>query len=368
MQSGERVITNEAASQSRLSNTYAVEIISPWHDPITSPRTLVQLPDIVDQIIGWLPFETSSDWRSQPGVETSRATALVCRCWLEPSRRNLFRVIRLQLDNAQACRRLLDVLQRSPEIGACIKEIRWNLQSWPDNLGEHPVELICLIASMSVRYNISHSVPIAGRVGGKGLNWILERVPELTNYIRDVTWAFRKGREDLDGFCGARALSRRLDSLTSLGVLESGTGQQIALSYTSFASALPVHAITALRLRKAIFASPSEFTHFFSAFSQLRDLKLQSISIRGSASAKDYRDVRVPPIRHLTVHFAENGIEVLWNWILACKKPVFLEYLELGQTFTTLNAEVIGRCTATLKDVILDGNMPSPIEDAGPLT
>jgi hypothetical protein len=302
--------------------------------------TATRIPqDIVYDVLSWLADE------AQPR-SSLRAATLVCKVWLMPARRILFRDVRLRIgrpmrNGGPMLPRLLRLMQASDAQGSivsCIKCILWDLTNvnaptfcfqtdFPPGSIEH-------LAHLTQEYGISHSFNLIDD-SFMAIRPLFNESSGLVSHIHHLVWSFKHTNSET-----ILGLLRQLKGLLSATLVE--VDQMALLGYAYIAQGLsPSTLITYLNLKIALDQSAAfSICHFVAACSHLRDLSLEfqyleSVTMEGGESWI-FADLKVPPLQCLKVieSYGPFGKGVfplpLMGWIGGCYEPALaLEELEI---------------------------------------
>lgn len=316
--------------------------------------------DIVDEILGWLPLASPND---PTRLRHSCAAALVCKTWLAPARRNIFRVLDLVIghgwNSSQEARlpRLLHILESSGDLAGSIHEITWSspYQTFYFE-NEFPGNSLERLADLTKKFNIKHTFDLSleSRNNAQEMLSILECMgPELVGCIRGLRLVLNP--HDVEDII---SISRQLRKLVYIEVIHLSPRSP----YNAFLrnELSKVH-ICSLYLKMHVeFESPAYLCSFLALFPGLVDLTLGQValqerfihttSLRAIATSPRLKRLKVMDVMSRDTTAAEAVIE----WLRICTERSTLEELVVGCEFKGTNV-ALAVCHMTLRTMDILG-------------
>jgi hypothetical protein len=307
------------------------------------------LPELSDIAISHLFTDQTS----------SRACALVCRSWLHPARRNLFHCIWLTFAEKDVTR-FLGLLRVSPGIGAYIREVHWNLPTWPSTCpadSELTVSLLRRLEALSHEHGTTHKFTIdMSNSQAHYLLHALGHAPSLVSYIKSICWGCGDGAVEW-GASEAQSLASMLDSVESLTLSQWSIFRYYSVVPFEVLGGLFSTSITELVLDRLVFTDGSQFRHFVHAFTALERLSYQIMHWEDSTANTTKRGLpHAPPLRCITLGAAPQAVsaEVI-RWLLDQPVAPPLKSIEASSFPPNEINELIHCCASSLVTLACNG-------------
>jgi hypothetical protein len=316
--------------------------------------------DIIDEILGWLPLASPKD---PTKLHHSCSAALVCKAWLVPARRNIFRVLDLVIGHGWASSedarlpRLLRILESSGDLAGSIREITWSSPYetfYFEN--EFPGDSLERLSYLTKKFSIMHTFDLSSesRNNAQEMLAILDRMgPELVGCIQRLRLVLNS--RDVEDII---SISRQLRNLVNLEV----THLSARSPYNAFLrdELLKEH-ICSLYLKMHVeFLSPAYLCSFLALFPSLVDLTLGQVALKDrSITAASLQAIATPPrlkrLKFMDVMTRDTvAAEVVIEWFKIRTEHSTLEELVVDCEFKGTNV-ALAVCHSTLRTMNILG-------------
>lgn len=341
--------------------------------------------DSIAEVMTWLPAWDEKDRKeefrrdhwlrlsSSNALEpSSQNCALVCRSWLAPARRNIFRTVPILIQTRTMIgitrsAKLMSALRTRVELAAYIREVVWTLESAEFDLDSYfPNKSLELLDEITRNHHLTHTFSLQHWSNLHYLNILLlfNRAPHVADCVHKMSYHFG-GTNDLESIRqeGFLSVKERVNALQHLGlrnIFERESSTEAFFPYMRLLHRMPIRSITSLHLQLCAFSSPRSFCSVLSQLESLSILKLFHIIVN-----KWFMEVipehlraygKAPPLKCLHYTFlgdpgADEGDVVVAHWLAAQMPPIQL--VELRASDKVARLILLGSSWSSLQELTL---------------